>query len=122
MVMCVCLFSQTAHKEMEEYESNVNSVNNLTKGILKDFKTDMASSINATLSNINRRFDKIKASVPHKHRNLRQMLPQLEVFESGIEEELTWTKQALEALESYESLCNADDVAKEIARYKVSTG
>ena len=115
------LFLQVAQKEMEEYELNVNSVNHLTKGILKDFKTDMTSSINATLSHINRRFEKIKSSLPHKHRNLKQILPQLEVFESGIEEEITWSKQALDALESYENLCNTDDVTKEISRYKVST-
>ena len=114
-------FFQVAQKEMEEYELNVNSVNHLTKGILKDFKTDMTSSINATLSHINRRFEKIKSSLPHKHRNLKQILPQMEVFESGIEEEITWSKQALDALESYENLCNTDDVAKEIGRYKVST-
>lgn len=54
-------------REIEECESNVLSLNRLTKAILKDFKTDMASSINATLSNINRRFEKIKASVPHRY-------------------------------------------------------
>ena len=60
-------FPQVIHREIEQCESNVNSLNRLTKAILKDFKTDMASSINATLSNINRRFEKIKASVPHRY-------------------------------------------------------
>jgi len=58
---------QVTQREIEQCESNVNSLNRLTKAILKDFKTDMASSINATLSNINRRFEKIKASVPHRY-------------------------------------------------------
>jgi uncharacterized FlgJ-related protein len=105
--------------EMEECERNVISLNHLTKVILKDFKTDMASSINATLSHINRRFDKIKSSVPHKHRTLRQILPQLETFESGIDEEMLWIKQALDALESYKHLSNVEDVEQEISRFKV---
>ena len=66
MITIGLFFPQVIHREIEQCESNVNSLNRLTKAILKDFKTDMASSINATLSNINRRFEKIKGSVPHR--------------------------------------------------------
>ena len=65
--LILILTLQVTQREIEQCESNVNSLNRLTKAILKDFKTDMTSSINATLSNINRRFEKIKASVPHRY-------------------------------------------------------
>lgn len=80
----------------------------------------MASSINATLSNINRRFEKIKSSVPHKYLNLKQALPLLEVFESGFTEEMEWIAKVLDALEAYENVNTAEEVEQQLENCKAS--
>ena len=79
----------------------------------------MASSINATLSNINRRFEKIKSSVPHKYLTLKQILPQLEVFEGSFDDEFKWQEEGLTALEAYRNVNTLEEVEGELQRYKV---
>ena len=48
------------------------------------------------------------------------MLPQLELFESGLGEELTWLDEALVVLESHRNVNTLEEVEKELGRYTVS--
>ena len=48
------------------------------------------------------------------------MLPQLELFESGFEEQFSWVEEALSSLEGYKNVNTVEEVEKELARYTVS--
>ena len=98
------------------------SLNRSTKTLLKDFKTDMASSVKATLSNISRRFEKIKSTLPHRHLLMKQIVPQLEVFESGFEEEMRWIVDALTTLDSCRKASSLEEVEAELQKYRVRCG
>ena len=110
---------QVTQKEIDCREQNVNKLNHLTKSIVKEFKTDMASSINATLSNINRRFEKIKSSVPHKFLNLKHALPHLEVFEKDFPAELEWLAKAERAVEALQKATTIEDMVQQMEGNKV---
>ena len=57
----------------------------------------------------------------YRYLTLKQMLPQLEQFESGLEEALNWLEEALVALEAYRNVNTLEEVEKELGRYSVST-
>ena len=98
----------------------MSSLNRSTKTLLKDFKTDMASSVKATLSNISRRFEKIKSTLPHRHLLMKQIVPHLEAFERGYEEEMNWIMDALGTLDSCRKATTLEEVESELKKYKVS--
>ncbi len=47
------------------------------------------------------------------------MLPQLELFESGFDDELKWLDEALNALEAYKNVNTLEEVERELGRYTV---
>ena len=55
-----------------------------------------------------------------RYLTLKQILPQLEMFESGFEDELNWLEEALLALESYRNVNTLEEVERELGRYTVS--
>ena len=55
-----------------------------------------------------------------RYLTLKQMLPQLEHFESDFEDELAWLEEALTALETYENVNTLEEVERELGRYTVS--
>lgn len=59
-------------------------------------------------------------SLSSRYLTLKQMLPQLELFESGLGEELTWLDEALVVLESHRNVNTLEEVEKELGRYTVS--
>ncbi len=60
------------------------------------------------------------AFVVARYLTLKQILPQLELFESGFEDELKWLDEALNALEAYKNVNTLEEVEKELGRYTVS--
>lgn len=79
----------------------------------------MASSVKATLSNISRRFEKIKSTLPHRHLLMKQIVPQLEAFENGFEEEMNWIVDALNTMDSCRKANSLEEVEAELKKYKV---
>ena len=55
-----------------------------------------------------------------RYLTLKQMLPQLEHFESDFEDELGWLEEALTALETYKNVNTLEEVERELGRYTVS--
>lgn len=55
-----------------------------------------------------------------RYLTLKQMLPQLEHFESDFEDELAWLEEALTALETYKNVNTLEEVDQELGRYTVS--
>ena len=55
-----------------------------------------------------------------RYLTLKQILPQLEQFESGFEDELKWLEDALVALEAYKNVNTLEEVEGELGRYTVS--
>ena len=55
-----------------------------------------------------------------RYLTLKQILPQLEQFESGFEDELKWLDEALVALEAYKNVNTLEEVEQELGRYTVS--
>ena len=55
-----------------------------------------------------------------RYLTLKQMLPQLEHFESDFEDELAWLEEALTALETYKNINTLEEVERELGRYTVS--
>ena len=55
-----------------------------------------------------------------RYLTLKQMLPQLEHFESDFEDELAWLEEALTALETYKNVNTLEEVERELGRYTVS--
>lgn len=55
-----------------------------------------------------------------RYLTLKQILPQLEQFESGFEDELKWLDEALVALEAYKNVNTLDEVEQELQRYTVN--
>lgn len=56
-----------------------------------------------------------------RYHTLKQILPQLEVFETGFEDELKWLEEALIALEAYKNVNTVEEVESELGRYTVGT-
>ena len=54
-----------------------------------------------------------------RYLTLKQILPQLEQFESGFEDELKWLEEALVALEAYKNVNTLGEVEQELGRYTV---
>ena len=54
-----------------------------------------------------------------RYLTLKQMLPQLEHFESDFEDELAWLEEALTALETYKNVNTLEEVERELGRYTV---
>ena len=57
--------------------------------------------------------------VATRYLTLKQILPQLEQFESGFEDELKWLDEALTALEAYKNVSTLEEVERELGRYTV---
>lgn len=55
-----------------------------------------------------------------RYLTLKQILPQLELFESGFEDEMNWLEEALRALEAYRNVNTVEEVERELGRYTVS--
>ena len=75
---------------------------------------------------VDQEFERLKLKVSSlifviiRYLTLKQILPQLEQFESGFEDELTWLEEALVALEAYKNVNTLEEVERELGRYTVS--
>ena len=79
----------------------------------------IASSIKGTILNVNRRFDKLKTSLPHKHRKLKQLVRLVQTFACGLEDELAWTEETCRLLDENLEFETFSEVRTLHSRYEI---
>ena len=111
---------QEVEKTCKDCEMQLSSLTKLGKYLLKDNKAaSTTSTVNSTQSNINRRFDRIKTNLHYKQVNLKQIIPQLEVLESGLEDEQNWINEVHEELDKVQIGYTLQDTQEIHERLKV---
>lgn len=54
-----------------------------------------------------------------RYHTLKQILPQLELFETGFDDELKWLDEAVVGLEAYKNVSTLEEVGRELGRHTV---
>ena len=54
-----------------------------------------------------------------RYHTLKQILPQLELFETGFDDELKWLDEAVVGLEAYKNVSTLEEVGRELRRHTV---
>ena len=54
-----------------------------------------------------------------RYHTLKQILPQLELFETGFDDELKWLDEASVALDAYKHVNTLEEVERELGRHTV---
>ena len=71
---------------------------------------NIASSIKGTILNVNRRFDKLKTTLPQKHKKLKQLQRLVHNFTTGLDEIDTWSEETVKLLDKKLLFENFEDV------------
>lgn len=84
---------------VDELNNNVTvvaKINEIGKALMKD--QAIASSVKATILNVNRRFEKLKTNLPPKHKKLKHLQRLDDNFRSGLEEFDKWISDTTQLL------------------------
>ena len=102
--------------ELNNNVSGVETVNDVGKDLMHD--KNIASSIKATILNVNRRFDKLKTALPQKHKKLKQLQRLVHNVTSGLDEIHTWSEDTAELLEKNLLFENFEEVKHLYEQYE----
>ena len=83
--------------ELNNNAGEVETINDVGKALMND--KNIASSIKGTILNVNRRFDKLKTTLPQKHKKLKQLQRLLPNLTSGLDETDSWSEETTKLLE-----------------------
>jgi ATP-dependent exoDNAse (exonuclease V) beta subunit len=79
---------------------------------------NIASSIKGTILNVNRRFDKLKTTLPQKHKKLKQLQRLVHNVTTGLDETATWAEQTAKLLEKNLLFENFEEVKNLHVQYE----
>ena len=102
--------------ELNNNVTGVDTINEVGKALMHD--KNIASSIKGTILNVNRRFDKLKTTLPQKHKKLKQLQRLVHNLTSGLNEIDTWSEQTAKLLEENLSFENFEEVKNLHVKYE----
>lgn len=112
--------------ELNNNVGEVETINDVGKALMND--KNIASSIKGTILNVNRRFDKLKTTLPQKHKKLKQLQRLLQNVTSGLDETEAWSEKTARLLEQNVVFENFEEVKElnmqyeeQMAEYKKHT-
>lgn len=94
--------------ELSNNADGVETINEVGKTLLND--KNIASSIKGTILNVNRRFEKLKTTLPQKHKKIKQLHRLVKNLSSDFDETRTWCKRTWELLEKSLQFKNFEEV------------
>ena len=94
--------------ELNNNVGEVETINDVGKALMND--KNIASSIKGTILNVNRRFDKLKTTLPQKHKKLKQLQRLLHNLTSGLDETDAWSDKTAKLLEQNICFENFEEV------------
>lgn len=102
--------------ELNNNVGEVETINDVGKALMND--KNIASSIKGTILNVNRRFDKLKTTLPQKHKKLKQLQRLLHNLTSGLDETDAWSDKTAKLLEQNIAFENFEEVKRLSMHYE----